>query len=199
MTALRTILLTLIILLGATFAWFAFEWSRTETALAEKPFGVDFALVDQNGQPITQEAFRGKPTALYFGFTNCPEVCPTTLYELNAWLHTVDPNGDRINGYMVTVDPERDTPALLKEYISNASDRIIGISGDPDKVRAMARGFKIYFKKVPTDDSDPDGEYTMDHTASIFLLDGKGLFRGTIAYQEDPDIAKKKLENLIRG
>ncbi len=118
---------------------------------------------------------------------------------MDAWLRRVDPDGDRINAYFVTVDPERDTHEILDTYISNVSDRIVGITGDPDRVFDMAKGYRVYFKKVPTDDSDPDGDYVMDHTASVYLLGDGGRFQGTIAYGEDADVAVKKLQNLIRG
>jgi protein SCO1/2 len=101
--------------------------------------------------------------------------------------------------YFVTVDPKRDTPQIMGDYVSNVSKRIIGVSGDPDKVQAVVKGFHIYAKKVPIDPSDPNGDYTMDHTASVFLLNDGGRFKGTIAYGEDPDVAVKKLENLIKG
>jgi protein SCO1/2 len=169
----------------------------TDTVLAQGPYGVPFTLVAQNGHPITEQAFRGKPAAVFFGYTHCPDVCPTTLFELNGWMQQVDPDGSKLNAYFVTIDPDRDTPQVMDQYVSNVSKRIIGISGPPDKVEDMAKGFRVYFKKVPVDEKDPDGDYTMDHTASVFLLDSQGHFAGTIAYQEDPDTAVKKLQNLI--
>lgn len=197
MTALRTVLIVLIVVLAGAFTWLSFEWSRTGADGDDKPYGVAFELVDSSGAPITEAAFQGKPTALFFGFTHCPDVCPTTLFELDAWMKTVDPKGDKLHAYMVTVDPERDSHELLGQYISNVSDRITGISGDPEKVRTMAKGFNVYFKKVPTDKDQPDDEYVMDHTASVFLLDDNGRFRGTIAYGEDGDTAMQKLKNLL--
>ncbi len=197
MTTFRVLLIVLIVVLAGAFTWLSFEWSRTSGQVADKPYGVPFELVDSSGAPITQAAFQGKPSALFFGFTHCPDVCPTTLYELDGWLKQVDPAGDRLRAFMVTIDPERDDHELLNMYISNVSDRITGISGDPEKVRAMAKGFNVYFKKVPTDDDRPDEDYVMDHTASVFLLDDDGRFRGTIAYGEDGDVAMKKLRNLL--
>ncbi|MDA4846470.1 SCO family protein [Hoeflea poritis] len=199
MAAVRTVLIVLIAILGAAFAWLAFEWSRSDTALAENPYGVAFQLVDQTGAPITEAAFQDKPTALFFGFTHCPEVCPTTLFEMDGWLQAVDPDGDRINAYFVTVDPERDTHDILGQYISNVTKRVVGITGEPEKVRAMAKGFNVYFKRVPIDQESGDDDYTMDHFASIFLLGDGGRFKSTIAYGENSDIAIKKLENLIEG
>ena len=136
---------------------------------------------------------------VFFGFTHCPDVCPTTLFEMDDWLRKVDPDGNLVNAYFVTVDPERDDHEILGRYVSNVSDRIVGITGDPQEIRQMAKGFNIYFKRVPTDNSDPDGDYVMDHTASVFLLNDGGRFKGTISYGENPDVAIRKLENLIKG
>ncbi|NKF30967.1 SCO family protein, partial [Pseudomonas sp. BGM005] len=162
---------------------------QSSDVVAEAPFGVPFTMISQSGQPITEQALRGKPTALFFGFTHCPEVCPTTLFELNGWLEKVDPKGDKLQAYFVTVDPERDTPEIMNAYVSNVSKRITGISGPPEKIAEVIKGFRVYAKKVPVDEKDPNGDYTMDHTASVFLLDSAGRFSGTIAYGENPDTA----------
>jgi protein SCO1/2 len=199
MKAFRTILWVAVVALAGVLAWLTLEVTRSKQDLAEAPFGVPFQLVAQDGQPITEKAFQGKPTAVFFGFTHCPEVCPTTLFEMNGWLHKVDPDGTRLNGFFVSVDPERDTPEVLGQYVSNVTDRVKGISGPPEKVQAMIKGFKIYAKKVPVDEKNPNGDYTMDHTASVFLLDRGGRFAGTIAYGEDPAVAEKKLANLVKG
>ncbi|OCW58554.1 SCO family protein [Hoeflea olei] len=197
MKTFRIALWVLIAIMAGMLGWLTYEWQVNQNRIAGEPFGVPFELVDQSGAPITEAAFRGRPTALFFGFTHCPEICPTTLYELNGWLQQVDPDGGKIGAYFVTVDPERDTPELLGSYISGVSDRITGISGSPDKVGDVIRGFNIYAKKVPIEGTD--GDYTMDHTASVFLLDAKGRFIGTIAYGENPEIAVKKLENLLKS
>ncbi|WP_420410333.1 SCO family protein [Hoeflea sp.] len=199
MKAFRTALWVLIAVMAVVLGWLTYEWQRSASELAGKPYGVPFELVDQDGEPITEAAFRGRPTALFFGFTHCPEICPTTLYELDGWLSQVDPEGERIRAYFVTVDPERDTPELLGDYVSGVTDRVTGISGEPNAVAEVIRGFNIYAKKVPLDENDPDGDYTMDHTASVFLLDAEGRFKGTIAWGENPEIAVEKLENLISG
>ncbi|MBP2558643.1 protein SCO1/2 [Neorhizobium galegae] len=199
MKSFRIVLWIAVVALAGVLVTLTLTFTRSKQQLAEGPFGVPFQLVAQNGQPITEKAFQDKPTALFFGFTHCPEVCPTTLFELNGWLHKVDPDGTKLNGYFVSIDPERDSPELLGQYVSNVTDRVKGISGPPAKVQEMAKGFKVYFKKVPVDEKDPNGDYTMDHTASVFLLDNGGRFAGTIAYGENPDVAVKKLENLIKG
>jgi len=191
------ILWIIVAALAGMISWFAFEANRTEKAMSEGPFGVPFQLVSQSGEPISEKAFQGKSTALFFGYTHCPDVCPTTLYELDGWLTKVDPDAVKLQAFFITVDPERDTPEILNQYVANVTKRVIGISGPTDKVLDMAKGFRVYYKKVPVDEKKPDGDYTMDHTASVFLLDSKGRFSGTIAYGEDPDVAVKKLQNLI--
>lgn len=198
MKTARSVLWGLAAIMAALFLWLYTTSSRSTQELASVPFGAPFELVTQDNRPISQMDFQNKPTALFFGFTHCPEICPTTVYELSGWLNEVDGAGTGLQAYFVTVDPIRDTPALLKTYLGNISSRIIGISGDPAKVEAMAKSFKIYFKKIPTDPQKPEGDYTMDHSASIFLLDRQGRFVGTIAYGENADIAKQKLKNLMK-
>ena len=193
------ILWVFVLVFAGVLGWLTLEYTRTSKEMAEAPYGVPFTLVDQNGNKITEAAFRDKPTALFFGYTHCPDVCPTTLFELDGWLQKVDPDGTKMSAYFVTVDPTRDTPQIMNDYVSNVSKRIVGISGDPASIQDVIKGFRIYAKKVPIDPNDPNGDYTMDHTASVFLLNRGGRFKGTIAYGEDPDVAVKKLENLIKG
>jgi protein SCO1 len=157
-------------------------------------FGAPFTLVSQDGSPITEKAFQGHPTMVFFGFTHCPEVCPTTLFEMSGWFKTLGAEGGNIKAYFVSVDPERDTPELLKAYVSNVTDRVIGVSGEPGKIAAMIKSFGVYARKVPTD----GGDYTMDHTASVFLLNSAGDFHGTIAYGENADTAVEKLRRLAK-
>jgi protein SCO1/2 len=190
---MRSILIGILVLMVAGIGWLTFDWYRSR--YSGEPFGAPFTLVDQRGAPITEAAFRGHPSVVFFGFTHCPEVCPTTLFELSGWLKTLGDDGKNLHAYFVTVDPERDTPPIMNTYVSNFSDRITGITGDPDKVHAMAKAFAIYWKKVETG----DGDYTMDHTASVLLLNSNGEFAGTIAYGESADTAVKKLKRLATG
>jgi protein SCO1/2 len=187
---MRSILVGILVLMAAGVGWLTFDWYHARSG--GQPFGAPFTLVDQKDQPITEAAFRGHPSAVFFGFTHCPEVCPTTLVELDSWLKKLGDDGKDIKAYFVSIDPERDTPAAMDTYVSNVSNRITGITGDSDKIAAMAKSFGIYARKVPLD----GGDYTMDHTASVLLLDKRGDFFGTIAYGESGDTAVAKLKRL---
>ncbi len=179
-----------VVLIGAA----GFNMIRDRQA-AKEPFGGPFNLVTMDGQPFTENDLRATPALLFFGFTHCPDVCPTTLYELDGWLNQLGADAENIKAYYITVDPERDTQEIMKTYVGNVSKHIIGVTGTPDNIAAMVKSFHVYAKKVPGE----DGDYTMDHTASVFLLDKGGFFRGTIAYQENSDTALQKLKNLAKS
>lgn len=187
---MRTILAGILILMAAGVGWLTFDWYSNKNSV--QAFGAPFVLVDEKGAEITEAAFQGQPSAVFFGFTHCPEVCPTTLFELDGLLKQMGDQGKNIRAYFVSIDPERDTPEVMNSYVTNVSDRIKGITGDPAKVHAMAKSFGIYSKKVETE----GGDYTMDHTASVLLLNSKGDFFGTIAYEENPTAALAKLKRL---
>ena len=159
------------------------------------PLGGPFALVDHRGAPVTEAIFRGKPSVTLFGFTHCPDVCPTGLMEMSRWSQALGDDAGKLSFIFVTVDPERDTPAALKDYVTAFSDRIVGISGEPDAVHAMVKDYKIYSRKVPLE----NGDYTMDHTASMILQDAEGNFVGTIARGESSETAVEKLRRLVAG
>jgi protein SCO1/2 len=192
MTPVRLFFIALSTLVALAVGWAGYSWLAV--APSGKAFGAPFTLVDQDGQPITEAAFRGHPTVLFFGFTHCADVCPTTLFEMDGWFKKLGPEGEKIKAYFVSVDPERDSAELLKTYISNVTDRVIGITGEPEKVAAMVKAFGVYARKVPSD----DGGYEMDHTASVFLLNSAGDFHGTIAYGENPDTALEKMRRLAK-
>jgi protein SCO1/2 len=157
-------------------------------------FGVaQFSLVDHHGQPVDETILAGHPAMLFFGFTHCPEVCPTTLAEMSAWFDALGDEGADLRAYFVSVDPERDTPAILGDYISWTGDRITGMTGDPEEVDRLATAWGVFYEKVPLE----GGDYTIDHTASVFLINRSGAFEGTIAYRESSDTALAKLRNLL--
>jgi protein SCO1/2 len=154
-----------------------------------------FSLTDQRGATVTEAALKGHPTALFFGYTFCPDVCPTTLFEMTGWLDKLGAEGDKLKVYFVTVDPERDTEEALASYLSAFDPRITGLTGSPEAIEKMIKAYRIYARKVPLD----SGGYVMDHTASIYLLDADAVFTGTIDYQEAPDTALAKLRRLIES
>jgi protein SCO1/2 len=161
--------------------------------LAAASIGGPFSLTDQKGETVTDASLKGHPSAMFFGYTFCPDVCPTTLFEMTAWLDTLGPDADRLKVYFVTVDPERDTQAKMADYLSAFDPRITGLTGSPAAIEAMTKAYRIYSRKVPLD----GGGYIMDHTASVYLLDDSGTFTGTIDYKENPETAVAKLKKLV--
>ena len=134
--------------------------------------GGPFQLVDQNGKTITEKDFKGYPTLVFFGFTNCPDVCPTTLFEVSEIFRELGKDGDRVKSLFVSVDPERDTPEKLKDYLASFDPHLIGATGDAASITAIGKAYRVYYKKVPLD----GGGYTMDHTAIVYLMDKDGRF-----------------------
>ena len=159
--------------------------------------GGPFSLVTHEGEAVTQEDFLGTPTVYFFGFTHCPDVCPTTLFEMTNWLDELGPDAERLRAVFVSVDPERDTQDVLARYLSSFDERIVGLTGEPEAVADMARAWRVYVAKVPVEEGSE--EYTVDHTASVFLMDAEGRFAGTIAFGESDEIALGKLRRLVAG
>lgn len=154
--------------------------------------GGPFTLTGTDGKTVTEKALLGKPSAIFFGFTFCPEVCPTTLFELTTLAEQLGPEADKLNFVFVSVDAERDGPEEMKQYLTAFDSRIIGLTGTPQQIDAAAKAFKIYYTKVPLE----NGDYTMDHTASVLLMDAQGKFFGTMAYEEAKDVMLAKLKRL---
>ena len=157
--------------------------------------GGPFTLVDQDGEPVTEAAFEDGPSLLFFGFTHCPEICPTTVYEMAGWFDELGEEAEGLDAYFVTVDPERDTPEVLRDYLTSQTDEVVGLTGTPEQVEAMLRDWKVYAQKVPLD----GGGYTMDHFASVFMLDEDGEYAGLISYGEPASQVVPKLRDLLAG
>jgi protein SCO1/2 len=138
---------------------------------AASAVGGPFRLVDQNGKTVTDEDLKGRPYLVFFGFTHCPDICPTTLFEVSEVLRQLGPDAGGARALFVTVDPERDTPEKLKDYLSSFDPRLIGLTGSPDAIERVLKAYRVYYKKVPT-----EGGYTMDHTALVYLMDKQGRF-----------------------
>ncbi|MFG1358978.1 SCO family protein [Xanthobacter pseudotagetidis] len=134
--------------------------------------GGPFTLVDQNGTTTTEAALKGKPTLIFFGFTHCPDVCPTALFEMSEIFAALGPDADKLQAFFVSVDPERDTPEVLKSYLGSFAPQLRGLSGTPEQVAAIKKAYRVYSRKVPLTGDD----YTMDHTAVVYLMDKTGTF-----------------------
>jgi protein SCO1 len=160
--------------------------------VAVASIGGPFTLVDDTGATVTEKTLAGKPYAMYFGYTFCPDVCPTTLLDLSRWIEKLGPDADKLNYVFVTVDPERDTVQSMHAYLSSFDKHIRGYTGTPAEIAQIAKAYRVYYKKVPTD----DGSYTMDHSAMIYLMAPDNKFATIIPYQEDDASAIGKLKNL---
>lgn len=137
-------------------------------------YGRTLNLVDQNGQPRALSDFKGKVSVLFFGFTQCPDVCPTTMLELAQVKQSLGADGERVQGIFVTIDPERDTPEVLKAYMASFDPSFIALRGNATETAAAAKEFKVFYAKVP---GKTEGSYTMDHTAGAYLIDASGRLR----------------------
>ncbi|QRM35277.1 SCO family protein [Microvirga sp. VF16] len=184
---------------GVAVGWLRTEWLGQRPPVAVTTTGTPavggpFSLVNHRGERVTQDTFKGKPTAYFFGFTHCPEVCPTTLFEMSQHLKDLGPDANRLNVVFVTVDPERDTPELLKTYLESFDPRIVALTGTAEELATAARAFRISYRKVPTE----GGNYTMDHTSSVIVTDAKGEFVSLIDYHEDKAMALAKLQRVVR-
>ncbi|WP_208454597.1 SCO family protein [Jannaschia marina] len=196
MPQMKTLLLGLgvaVLALGGGVALRQVMESRTVATTVATDLGAPFALTDHTGATITEAAFTGRPSLLFFGFTHCPDVCPTTVYDMETWFDDLQVEEDAIGAYFVTIDPERDTPDFLRDYLEPQSDRILGITGEPEDVWDMARSWRVYWQKRPLG----EGDYTMDHYASIFVLDEEGKVVDLISYGEDPASAKAKITRVL--
>ena len=162
-------------------------------AIAPAAIGGPFQLVDQSGATVTADKLQGKPTLLFFGYTHCPDVCPTTLFDVSEVLRALGKDADRVNAYFVSVDPERDTPAIMKDYLSSFDPHLKGLTGDSDAVGKMLSEYRVYSKKVP----GKDGEYTMDHSAMVYLMDRSGRFVAPFKLDRKPDEAAADLKRYI--
>ncbi len=160
---------------------------------APASIGGPFQLTDQVGQSVTEASLKGKPTLIFFGFTHCPDVCPTSLFEISEVLRAMGKDADRVNAYFVSVDPERDTAAAMKDYLSSFDPHLKGLTGDAAAVAKVISGFRVYAKKVPL----KDGDYTMDHTALIYLMDRDGNFVSPFNLKRKPEEAATDLKRYL--
>jgi protein SCO1 len=155
--------------------------------------GGPFKLTDQDGQVVTEQDLKGRPFLVFFGFTHCPDVCPTSLFEVSEIMRALGPDADRTGALFITVDPERDTPAVMKDYLSSFDKHLSGLTGDAAAIAAVAKAYRVYFKKVPLD----QGGYTMDHTAIVYLMDKEGRFVAPFSLKRTTDASVADLRRYL--
>lgn len=164
-----------------------------KTVTAPAAIGGPFQLVDQTGRAVSEQDLKGKPTLIFFGFTHCPDVCPTSLFEISEVLRAMGSDADKVNAWFVSVDPERDTAATMKDYLSSFDPHLKGLTGDPADVAKVLSAYRVYARKVPL----KDGDYTMDHTALVYLMDRDGKFVAPFNLKRTPEEAAKDLKRYL--
>ncbi|PTW62174.1 protein SCO1/2 [Breoghania corrubedonensis] len=184
----------LVLVVGGIAAWSYLGKGDGKSLIAPvATIGGPFTLENGKGETVTEADLKDKPTVMFFGYTFCPDVCPTTLAELQGWIEQLGPDADKLHYVFVTVDPERDTPDVMASYVAAFDDHIMPLTGTREQVDKMIKAYRVYARKVPLD----DGGYAMDHSAGLYLFNANGHFVGTIAYGEDTDVAMQKLKRLI--
>jgi cytochrome oxidase Cu insertion factor (SCO1/SenC/PrrC family) len=158
--------------------------------------GGPFTLTDHTGKRVTDQDFRGKFLLLFFGYTNCPDVCPTALQIMAAALDKLGPNGQRITPVLISVDPEHDTPALLASYVQSFHPRLVGLTGSPEEIDAVTRAYRVYVKKVP--DAKSTAGYSIDHSSIIYVMGPDGTYRAHFTHATTPDAMADRLAGLLQ-
>jgi protein SCO1 len=159
--------------------------------------GGAFSLTDGGGATVTDRSFRGKWELIYFGYTFCPDACPTTLNTIAETLAALGPLAERVQPLFITVDPERDTPQVMADYVHNFDPRIVGLTGSPDAIAAAAREFRIIYARHKTGDGPND--YLMDHSSVVIVMDPTGKFAGILAADSPADRMTDKLRHLLNS
>ena len=188
---LSSIIISFVIILVLTFL-FAEYLSRKNAPEKLSEIISKVNLIDHNGQPFKSATLKNKPSLLFFGFTNCPEICPTTLADLSEITKKITLNDDSINIIFVTLDPKRDNKEHLKDYIEYFDGNIIGVTGNKIEIKEFADNWGVFYETIKTTDNN----YTLNHTATVFMIDKLGNFRGTISWGENESSIIQKINNL---
>jgi protein SCO1/2 len=168
----------------------------TQVATAGKALiGGPFSLVQADGTRVTDKTFAGKPMLVYFGFTNCPDVCPSGLQVISAALDKLGPKADGITPLFITVDPERDTPQVIGDYVKSFNPRIVGLSGSPEDVAAVTKAYRVYVNKVPNE-KEPD-RYGVDHSSFMYLMNSSGEFVKHFPHTVDADQLADEMAKVV--
>lgn len=174
-------------ILVGVIAWVAMDSPRPG------PFNAKFSLIDDKGERVDQSLFKGSPSLVYFGYTHCPEVCPTTLFEVAGYLRDLGQEGSALKTYFFSVDPERDTPEVMHGYVTAFTDRIRGITGRPEEMQKVIDGWMIHAAKLPSE----DGDYHMSHTMSLLLIGADGRLKGLLPYGAERDRALDQIRRTL--
>jgi len=166
---------------------------RDGASAVASSIGGPFTLTDQNGRPFSDHELHGKPYLMFFGYTHCPDVCPTTLFDVSEVMRTLGPDADKTAAVFVSVDPERDTPAVLKDYLESFDPHVHGLTGDEASLAPVFKEFRVYYKKVPL----ADGDYSMDHSALVYLMDKDGRFVAPFSLKRPPEAAAADLRRYL--
>jgi cytochrome oxidase Cu insertion factor (SCO1/SenC/PrrC family) len=189
----------------AVASWVTWSWienggngGRTAGSAmqTEVEIGGSYELIDHTGKTVTDRSFHGQYVLLYFGYGFCPDVCPTELANMATAMDILGPQADKVTPVFITVDPERDTPEFLNDYVKNFHPRMVGLTGSPEKIAAVAKSFKVYYAKSRKSAGD---DYLMDHTSFVYLLGPDGKFLAIFRGQTDPKEMAKSIAGYMSG
>jgi cytochrome oxidase Cu insertion factor (SCO1/SenC/PrrC family) len=189
--AMVAVLLAVLMICGVLLYQLYQRSLNGETVSGEALIGGPFELTDQNGNAVTEQTFKGKLMLIYFGFTFCPDACPTALGVMSAAIDKLDVAADRVVPILITIDPDRDTPAVLKDYVGNFHPRMMGLTGTPKQIAKVAKEYGVFYQIAPG--KAPD-DYVMDHTVLIYLMDGDGKYITHFG----PDATSEQMAEEIR-
>ena len=191
----RILIVAATVLVGIVAGYFVSTWiSDTRMPQYARPaIGGPYTLTNHRGETVTDQGFRGKVQLVFFGFTHCPDVCPTALSLLTDLLEQLGSSANQVQPIFITVDPERDTVEAMARYVEAFHPSIVGLTGSPEQVATAAQAFRVFYRKAPV----ASGDYFMEHSGSIYVMDRSGAFRGTLDLHEDPKVGLEKLRKLI--
>jgi protein SCO1/2 len=177
------------------------EQARTAKEVAREAVTGEFSLVDQNGNAVTDEDYRGSWLLVFFGYTHCPDVCPTTLGVVGLAMDELGDDAAKLQPLFITVDPERDTPEVMAEYLSAFHPGIVGLTGSPEQIKAAAQSHRAYYAKAPMEEGGEIGEtdYAMDHSAYLYLMDQNGVYADVFSPADAPEEIARRIRDFLNG
>jgi cytochrome oxidase Cu insertion factor (SCO1/SenC/PrrC family) len=189
---MKALLAVWIVVLAGAAGWIGWDaWQGN----AGPSIGGSFTLTDQDGKSFSSDELKGKPTLLYFGYTYCPDVCPTSLLLMENAAELLGPDGPKkVNLVFITIDPERDTTKLMKGYVTNFGPTIVGLTGTQQQIDAVAHSYRVYYQKVPSKDGAP---YLMDHSSIVYLLDQRGRFVTHFTHESKAEAIAAGVQRLL--